>query len=475
MDTRTKNRFRTPQKAYGFVTQAEEMQISDEIQLWTDRGFRTAEIEPEKIIPAIQNLYRAAGFQKPPAVIVAQSPLAAAYIYGAAAAGWHREDYPRGSNEVGAYAVKKIAADFRIKQQVFDPALKATQNAVGTLQFNPWPDDMDRPDHTRRGHRITDNIRNFTSRAITRAVTTPIVQGVFEALSREPGPALARLGETMGRNITDGVMVAAHRATPKANRKPNISSPGYVVSEALESAYAVACFDMGGELAMDCAMQWNHACQGGNTWAAQEAAITAMRDIIGLRFPELEPYTFWEAAAIEGGMRICHEQFCVVSDFPEFIKVDEQGLPHCESGPSHRWRDGWALYHWHGVSIPGLWLEEPGALTAKDAMTRENLEQRRAACEILGWARILEELDARVIDEDADPQIGTLLEVTLPGVPNTGVANAENITARFIRVQCGTGRTFAICVHPGCETAIEAQAWMVGLEPEDFLIPEVRA
>ena len=97
-----------------------------------------------------------------------------------------------------------------------------------------------------------------------------------------------------------------------------------------------------------------------------------------------------------------HEEFCLVSDFPELIKTDAESRPHCENGPSHRWRDGWSLYHWHGVKIPAEWVEDKASLTAGVALTWANIEQRRAACEILGWEKILQELNARTIDKDED-------------------------------------------------------------------------
>ena len=160
-----------------------------------------------------------------------------------------------------------------------------------------------------------------------------------------------------------------------------------------------------------------------------------------------------------------HEKFCVVSDFPEVLKVDDQNRPHCETGPSHRWRDGWSLYHWHGVRIPGEWIEDRESLTPKTALTWENIEQRRAACEILGWDAILSELSAITIDEDGDPEIGTLVEVEIPEIGRE----------RFLRVRCGTGRQFALPVQPTRRTALEANAWSYGFDnPQDFIKPEVR-
>jgi hypothetical protein len=159
-----------------------------------------------------------------------------------------------------------------------------------------------------------------------------------------------------------------------------------------------------------------------------------------------------------------HEKFCIVSDFPEVLKIDDQNRAHGQDGPSHKWRDGWSLYHWHGVGVPEHWIMNKGSLTAKEAITWTNIEQRRAACEILGWAKILQELDAKVINEDGDPEIGTLVVVNLPDIGKE----------KFLRVLCGTGREFAIPVPPEMKTALEAQSWTWGLEPKDFAVPEVR-
>lgn len=106
------------------------------------------------------------------------------------------------------------------------------------------------------------------------------------------------------------------------------------------------------------------------------------------------------------------------------------------------------------------------SLTPAIALKQENVEQRRAACEILGWANILRDLKAETIDADNDPEIGELVEVKLPDLANK---------AKFLRVRCGTGREFAIGIPPHINKALDAQAWIVGLEPKDFIRPEVRA
>ena len=228
--------------------------------------------------------------------------------------------------------------------------------------------------------------------------------------------------------------------------------------------YSAVCRKLAGKKGIENAKQWSSCYQGGAYWGQYESFLTAMRDVIGLRIPEYENYKYWEEAAIHGTFRVMHEKFCIVADFPDTLKIDDQNRAHCQDGPSHRWRDGWELYHWHGTAIPAEWIKNPGHLTAKMAITWENIEQRRCACEILGWAKILKELNAKVIDTDGDPEIGELVEVNLPDIGKE----------KFLRVLCGTGREFAIPVPPDMKTALEAQSWTWDLKPKDFKIPEVR-
>lgn len=159
-----------------------------------------------------------------------------------------------------------------------------------------------------------------------------------------------------------------------------------------------------------------------------------------------------------------YEDVVVFQHRPESIKMDDENRLHCENGPAIRYRDGYSVYAWHGTRIPGEWIEKKGALTPKIALTWSNIEQRRCACEILGWAKILEQLDAKVINEDKDPEIGVLLEVELP----------ELGKEKFLKVQCGTGRTFCLPVPPTMKTAIEANAWTYNLDLKTFTVPEVR-
>jgi hypothetical protein len=149
---------------------------------------------------------------------------------------------------------------------------------------------------------------------------------------------------------------------------------------------------------------------------------------------------------------------------PILLKTNERRL-HCQDGPALI-SDLEDLYFWQGTLIPRDWIEDKLSLSAKDALTWPNLEQRRIACsDIVGWSQILSDLDASVIDTNDDPQIGTLLQVQLPDLPTP---------SRFCRVKCGTGREFAVGVPPEIATALEAQAWMQGVPLSKFKKPEIR-
>lgn len=146
------------------------------------------------------------------------------------------------------------------------------------------------------------------------------------------------------------------------------------------------------------------------------------------------------------------DELAILVERPSIIARDEQGRLHSATGPVIAFGDGFEFCAWHGTVVPADWLTK--ALTPAIVLNCTNVEQRRAGAEILGWARILRELNVKVLDTDQDPMMGQLLEVDLPEAP----------ASKFLRVQCGTGRTFCLPVPPTVKTALEANAWTYGVE-----------
>jgi len=159
-----------------------------------------------------------------------------------------------------------------------------------------------------------------------------------------------------------------------------------------------------------------------------------------------------------------HRDFIMVCERPVRINRDVQGRLHSATGLAIVWPDGWGVHAWHGTTVPAKWIEQSAALDPVEVLTHENVEQRRAGAEIVGWKNILAKLNPRIIDRDYDPQIGTLLEVDLPDAPGE----------RFLQVRCGTGREFVLPVPREYDTALEANAATYNVPPQLLRQIEVR-
>jgi hypothetical protein len=187
-----------------------------------------------------------------------------------------------------------------------------------------------------------------------------------------------------------------------------------------------------------------------------------MQNVLGVK--NLEVLSGLMDLASHCGWLNVYEDVVVFQDRPVHILMDEDNRLHSAVGPAILFSDGFSVYSWHGTVVPEEWINDPLFLTAKIALSTQNVEQRRCACEILGWTKILKELNSKVIDEDGDPEIGTLVEVDIPEIGKE----------KFLRVLCGTGREFALPVPPNMKTALEANAWTFGLDGKDLLNLEVR-
>ena len=234
---------------------------------------------------------------------------------------------------------------------------------------------------------------------------------------------------------------------------------------------------------------WRFAHQGGNMWAGSPAYYEAMRDVIGLTGLDCwEKYQPWEDCAIHGSFRYLHEKFCIVSDFPSALKTDSNHRPHCEDGPSHAWRDGCQLAHWHGVRVPLHVIMAPETITAEQITQEQNQEVRRVMIERMGWERFCTVCQMRVLHEDT-------LEAQFPTVPVSdlvepgqrfvydyrgGVEKAELLEAegikdfedrplRFVRLtDPSTGRQYTLRVPHDMERCYQAVGWTFQMTEEEY-------
>ncbi|MCW1959774.1 MAG: hypothetical protein KIH64_014765, partial [Mycobacterium sp.] len=201
---------------------------------------------------------------------------------------------------------------------------------------------------------------------------------------------------------------ATYQATDQATDQATHQATRQATDQSQAARFASLARDLGAEFGVDhifmlrCAQHWYPMYQGGNMWSYWDCYLTAFRDVLGLVLPEHDKYKAWEACAIEGGFRLVHEEFCIVSDRPEVLKVDAQNRPHCADGPSHRWRDGWSQYHWHGMRIPEdreYIIHSPERITVQAIDAERNAEIRRVMIDRYGPARYVTDSGAIVVHE----------------------------------------------------------------------------
>ena len=199
---------------------------------------------------------------------------------------------------------------------------------------------------------------------------------------------------------------------------------------------------------------------------------------IGVRYDagHLRWLEAWKRYAEVAGCLYPYDGVAFVSRRPTVLRLDDQQHDqqqlHCETGPAMFFLDGFEIYAWHGTRVPGDWINNPGSTDPAEVIKVENVEQRAAGCAILGWSRMADRLSRKVIEGDPDSDIGALIELTLPGLPEPG---------RFLMAQCprngticeGVPRVSDIDGLP-IETAIAAQAWRDCLPQAEYNHPTIR-
>ena len=225
------------------------------------------------------------------------------------------------------------------------------------------------------------------------------------------------------------------------------------------------------DFGLQCAARAWNMWQGGNQWSGYDSLISFFRHIAELPL-DYSAWAHWETLSLHSGPRIVHPDFCMISDRPLAMHVDAQNRPHCETGPFCAWRDGSALYAWHGTRVLARWIEQRATLDPNEVIRAENVEERAAGAAIVGWPKMLSVLKSKTIDDSGSEDIGQLIELTLPGLSEPG---------RFLKARCprngiiveGVPRVSDIDNLP-IETALHAQAWRIGDPLSEYIHPQVR-
>jgi hypothetical protein len=134
------------------------------------------------------------------------------------------------------------------------------------------------------------------------------------------------------------------------------------------------------------------------------------------------------------------------------IAEDNNGVlvAHNETGPSHLWADGFAIWAIHGVLVDSQIVLAPETQTLEQIERETNEEVRRVRIERYGWLRYLKESQAQVVDQRVNER--DLQEEML--------CRLQDGRQRFVCRDPSTERQYALGVPREITTCEQAQAWL---------------
>jgi hypothetical protein len=193
---------------------------------------------------------------------------------------------------------------------------------------------------------------------------------------------------------------------------------------------------------------------------------------IGIKFTDEQTAALraWAKYAETCGPLYPYDGLAFVSRRPDLIKFDDQQQLHSEVGPAMRFPSGFAIHAWHGTRVSAEWIDDKSFLTAEIALSQENTALRIAAMQIVGWPKMIEQLDAKVINRHPEGLLGG----ELLAVKKAKFNPLERGEMRFLRAECPRNGIICFRVPDDTKTAHEAQAWKAGLPPSIYQLPATR-
>lgn len=449
------------------LSEEEKYRLQKSIDAWIQHSTRTGPIDPNEIIPAIKHLYSLLQLKEPQVVIV-PSPLATAIAGSFAAAIWHaRKAGQLGDTNVNAIA-HSVAEHATLSSDINDSVVHTACCQV--------EDTMN--DATRR--EISELISSSLSRARVdlfgysyrepRDAADGAPAAVDNAVRKAIHAALAdSYLDCAGRTSSNAIdkapgLKASHAPFDIFSCGPSAKAPAKDAFRSMSTRLAEAF--SGGEKALrDLMIAFSNygfsMMNGRRITLGIDQLLEACKESAALPPALREQYQVWQKIQISGAEVLMHEAFCIVSDFPEFVRLDDGNRPHCEDGPSVSWRDGSALYDWHGVRVTRQIIEAPHTLSVSQILSERNVEVRRIMIQRYGLDRFITAVRARVVQKD---KFGVLYRYESADDEPIAVVKVKNSTPE----PDGTFKEYHLRVPPGTKTAKEGVSWTFGFREEEY-------
>lgn len=262
----------------------------------------------------------------------------------------------------------------------------------------------------------------------------------------------------MGQEVS--LPPATRSATYSATRSATASATASATDSATASATDIVRF------LVLCTGDWWKMQDGGSDWSAWPCFLSFFDRVAGLDLPIYGKWRHYEQAALNGGQRVMHAKFCIVSDRHTCIHVDQQRELHCEDGPAKTYGDGWALNYWHGLLVPADFFD----WDVERVLAEKNSEVRRAGIERLGWDTITDRLHlVSSADDPGNPgQTLTLYDLPRDLRDLYGQPARILVCANASLDKGGHRRRFGLPVPVAHRDPITAAADLFGVTPDQY-------
>ncbi len=334
---------------YSFKDHPEhEAQLDAWAQKWIANALSTEPANQPVMIDAINGLYDAAALPRPLHISFVKSPLAMAVAGGIASGVW----WLRGNRSEHKVLFGRELTEDELMAAIAPACEYAVTVGMGFKE----------PFSLAATASATDSATASATDSATYSATD-------SATDSATASATASATRSATRSATDS---ATDSATYSATRSATYSAP----------TSALVAF------LVRCTSGWWKLQDGGSDWSAWPSFLSFFDRVAGIELPIYEKWRHYEAAALNGGQRVMHEKFCIISDRHTEIHLDQNNNLHREDGPAKAYGDGWALNYWHGIAVPRDFFE----WDTKRALAERNSEIRRAAIERLGWETVVDQL-----------------------------------------------------------------------------------
>ncbi len=378
---------------------------------WFDIRHSTAQVDDNRIVEAIELLYRSKELE-PPTVLVFDSPLSAILFMGELFYGWQPE----------AHALQRILLG-GLDPQPFLNQVVANFKADQILAWKQ-KDALTRDDWK-------ESLLSFND--IVWAQVAMDVEVQVQAQLRTLVPGQPSWYDLVGLVISEGVWQMEPDQSVFDVTKWLCSAVGQCFTESspLSHSGSTISFAMIDFFNRACGIP-NEALEGMFACAQTASFIFPFKDL---------------AFAARKPMNVAH---------------DLQWRLHQESGPAVKFADGWSLYVWHGVVVPRHMIEEPQSLTVAQIELETNVELRRVMIERYGGQqRFLQDSNATEIHRDA---FGVLYRKELSAEEPLVMVEVIDKASQ----PDGSFRHYFLRVPPTMLRAREAIAWTFGLAENQF-------